>query len=128
MVYPTEFAFTLPKGLLDSEGQIHRNGTMRLATARDEILPLQDSRVRNNRAYLVVLLLSRVVTRLGALEGDEITPSVIESLFSADLSYLQSFYRQINEAGSAALEAECPKCATRFSLASTESAPAILAS
>lgn len=129
MAFSTEFAFTLPKGFIDAHGKVHREGSMRLATARDEILPLQDSRVRNNRAYLVVLLLSRVVTRLGSLEGDEITPAVIESLFSTDISFLQSFYRQVNETGSTTMEAHCPKCGTKVSLnADVGSMPTVMAS
>lgn len=70
---------------------------MRLATAMDEIAPLRDPRVRANQAYLVIILLARVVTQLGTL--DAIDTSVIENLFSADLAYLQDFYRQINDLG-----------------------------
>jgi hypothetical protein len=109
---PTEFAFVLPRGYCDAAGGIHREGAMRLATAADEILPLQDFRVKSNRAYLVVLLLTRVVTRLGPLSGDEITPAVIEALYSPDLAYLQEFYRHINEAGTASVDARCPVCGT----------------
>lgn len=87
---------------------------MRLASARDEILPLQDYRVKQNRAYLVVILMSRVITRLGALRGEEINPSVIEALYSADLTYLQDFYRRINEDGTAAVPVSCPSCGSEF--------------
>lgn len=91
----TEFEFTLPKGYLDAEGNVHRRGTMRLATAMDEIVPLQDPRVKNNPAYATVIILSRVIAQLGAVE--EVSPRVVESFFACDLSYLQTFYRQINQ-------------------------------
>ena len=91
----TEFEFTLPKGYLDSEGNLHRKGIMRLSTAMDEITPLRDPRVKSNPAYATVIILSRVITKLGALE--EVSPYVVERFFARDLSYLQDFYRQINE-------------------------------
>ncbi|MGG6296334.1 hypothetical protein ACQ4M4_18240 [Leptolyngbya sp. AN02str] len=91
----TEFEFELPKGYLDGDNNIHRKGTMRLAKAIDEIVPMRDPRVRSNPAYATVLILSRVITRLGAL--DDVSPVVIEDLFACDLSYLQNFYRHINE-------------------------------
>jgi hypothetical protein len=91
----TEFEFTLPKGYLDADGNVHRKGVMRLSRAIDEIVPLRDPRVKSNPAYATVMILSRVMTRLGALE--EVTPVVVEGLFACDLSYLQKFYRQINE-------------------------------
>ncbi|MDB9496260.1 phage tail assembly protein [Spirulina major CS-329] len=91
----TEFEFTLPKGYLDPEGNLHRTGVMRLARAMDEIVPMRDPRVKGNPAYATVIILSRVIIRLGALE--DISPSVIEDFFAADLNYLQTFYRQINE-------------------------------
>ena len=70
----TEFAFTLPQGYVDAAGAVHRDGIMRLATARDEIEPLRDAEVRRNEAYLAVLLLSRVIVRLG--DVSDVTPSV----------------------------------------------------
>jgi hypothetical protein len=91
----TEFEFTLPKGYLDGEGNLHRKGVMRLSRAMDEIVPLRDPRVKSNPAYATVVILSRVITKLGAL--DEVTPAIVENLFACDLSYLQQFYRQINE-------------------------------
>lgn len=90
----TEFEFTLPKGYLDEYGNLHRQGMMRLSRAIDEIVPLRDPRVKANPAYATVIILSRVITQLGALE--EISPVVIENLFASDLSYLQKFYRHIN--------------------------------
>jgi hypothetical protein len=93
----TEFDFTLPRGYVDREGNLHKSGRMRLATAMDEIAPLRDPRVRSNEAYLVIILLARVISRLGSL--DHIDTDVVESLFSSDLAYLQDFYRKINEIG-----------------------------
>ena len=93
----TEFPFNLPRGYVDSEGNLHREGVMRLATAYDEIAPMKDPRVQSNPGYLVIILLSRVITRLGSLQ--QINPKVIESLFSADLAFLQDFYRRVNEGG-----------------------------
>ena len=113
MAFKTEFEFTLPKGFVDDHGNLHRKGVMRLATAKDEIIPLQDFRVKNNRAYLVIILLSRVISQLGDMK-EGINPGVIESLFSADLSYLQEFYRQINESGTANVGAKCPSCGQDF--------------
>lgn len=91
----TEFEFILPKGYLDESGNLHRKGVMRLATAIDEIVPLRDPRVKSNPAYATVIILSRVITKLGALE--EVSPQVVEGFFACDLSYLQKFYRQVNE-------------------------------
>jgi len=108
----TEFDFTLPRGYVDEEGNLHKNGVMRLATAADEVSPLRDPRVKANQAYLVIVLLSRVITKLGTLEN--INTKVIEGLFSADLAYLQSFYRQINENGSSMTSAICPECHHEF--------------
>jgi hypothetical protein len=93
-VIATEVEFTLPVGYLDSDGTLHKNGVMRLATAGDEILPLKDHRVQSNPSYLAIIVLSRVVTRLGNLEM--INTKVIEDLFSADFNYLQKLYNQVN--------------------------------
>src|SRR5579871_2962535 len=91
----TEFEFVLPKGFLDEQGSLHREGTMRLATAIDEIAPLRDPRVRTNEAYLVVILLSQVITRLGSYT--KVTPQMVEKFFATDLAYLQDLYQRINE-------------------------------
>jgi hypothetical protein len=114
MAFKTEFPFTLPKGYIDSEGNLHRTGVMRLATAKDEIVPLQDYRVQNNRAYLVIVLLSRVITKLGDLSM--VDTEVIENLFSTDLAYLQEFYRRINEEGAPRVHAKCPSCQHEFDI------------
>jgi len=110
----TEFEFTLPRGYIDAHGNLHRRGLMRLATALDEIEPLQDARVRTNEAYLSVVLLSRVITRLGDIRS--ISTTVIEGLFSADLAYLQHLYIQVNDQGTSLVETQCPTCGTRFAL------------
>lgn len=108
----TEFPFRLPIGALDAEGNVHQDGVMRLATAYDEIAPMKDPRVQSNAGYLVLILLSRVVIRLGELT--HITPKVMESLFSADLAYLQDFYRRINSTGHTRVGVACPACEARF--------------
>lgn len=108
----TEFEFTLPVGYVDSTGTVHRQGVMRLATAKDEIEPLRDLRVRSNQAYLAIVLLSRVIVKLGSLPS--ISTSVIENLFAADLAYLQTFYRRINEQGKSTLPVECPHCHAQY--------------
>src|SRR6266581_7822845 len=98
-MFQTEFEFTLPMGYVDQNGTLHREGVMRLATAADEILPLKDPRVQGNEAYLTVILLSRVIVRLGSV--GQVTPKVIEGLFAADLAYLQEFYNRVNRGGPA---------------------------
>ena len=111
-MFKTEFEFSLPRGYVDKDGFVHSQGAMRLATAADEILPLKDPRVQANPAYLVVILLARVVTRLGELEM--VTPKVIEELFATDLAYLQDFYNRINGNGRTALDVTCPHCGRGF--------------
>jgi len=108
----TEYPFTLPLGYVDGEGNLHREGTMRLATAFDEIGPLKDPRVHNNPGYLLIILLSRVVKTLGGLE--HITPKTIEGLFAADLAYLQELYRRVNENGHNRVRTHCPYCEKEF--------------
>lgn len=108
----TEYPFTLPKGYVDSAGTRHRTGTMRLATAIDEIAPLRDPRVRNNPDYLTIILLARVITRLGTVS--DVNPGLVEGLFSADFAYLQDLYRRINEPGKSSVDVECPECHHAF--------------
>lgn len=108
----TEFPFTLPQGYVDGEGTLHKEGTLRLATAYDEIAPLKDPRVQSNPGYLVVILLSRVVTRLGSLE--QVNPKVIESLFAADFAFLQDLYQRVNQTGHSRLLVNCPHCSQDF--------------
>ena len=104
----TEFEFTLPKGYVDSTGEIHKQGKMRLATAADEILPLRDPRVQANSSYLTIVLLSRVITQLGTLPV--ISNQVIEQLFTMDLAYLQDFYQRINMSDMPSYKVTCPDC------------------
>jgi len=110
----TEYEFSLPKGYIDEDRNLNRTGIMRLATAMDEIAPLREPRVRENQAYLTIAILARVITRLGDLT--EITPGIIEALFTADIGYLQDFYRQINGDGSDALTVTCPECSHTFAV------------
>lgn len=109
----TEYPFTLPMGYQDGDdGGLHREGIMRLATAADEILPLKDHRVQANSAYLIVILLSRVITRLGSVA--HINPKIIEGLFAADLAYLQDLYNRINQVDGRKLRVTCPQCQSNF--------------
>ncbi|MGE3619595.1 MAG: phage tail assembly protein [Acidimicrobiia bacterium] len=110
----TEYAFTLPRGYVDSSGTVHRDGVMRLATARDEILPQTDQRVRDNPAYLTVVLLTRTTTRLGTLP--EVDTFVIENLFASDLAFLQDLYRRINTDGRTEAPVTCPSCGHDFAV------------
>ena len=112
MTLQTEFPFTLPRGYLDAEGNLHREGVMRLATAFDEIAPMKDPRVQSNPGYLVIILLSRVVTRLGSLE--HLNPKVVEGLFAGDLAFLQDLYRRVNEHGHNRVSVSCPHCQGGF--------------
>ena len=112
MPVQTQFEFMLPRGYVDGEGQVHRQGTMRLATAIDEIAPLRDPRVKANEAYLTIILLSRVITKLGNLPS--VTTKTVENLYAADLAYLQDFYRKINEEGQNVITATCPSCGQTF--------------
>jgi hypothetical protein len=108
----SEFPFVLPRGYVDPAGTVHRNGVMRLATARDELVPLRDDRVRDNPAYLTVVLLGRVVTRLGTIT--DIHAGVMENLFAADLAFLQDLYRRVNQEGHTRAGVTCPDCGHAF--------------
>ena len=110
----TEFPFLLPRGYVDGNGTVHRDGVMRLATAKDEILPQRDPRVRENEAYLTILLLSRVVTRIGTLP--DVNPGVMENMFASDLAFLQDLYRRINQEGTTNAAVTCPACKHDFSV------------
>lgn len=110
----TEFEFTLPRGYVDDNGVVHRQGAMRLATARDELLPLYDGRVRERPEWLTVVLLARVITRLGEL--DNVTDWVIEHLFASDLAFLQDLYRRINQEGHTRAGVTCPNCQHGFAV------------
>lgn len=110
----TEFSFVLPRGYVAPDGRVHRDGVMRLATARDELVPLRDDRVRENHAYLTVVLLARVVTRIGDIT--DVHAGVIENLFAADLAFLQDLYRRVNQEGHTRAAVTCPDCAHRFTV------------
>lgn len=112
MAFKTEYPFTLPKGYVDQDGNLHKEGVMRLATAADEILPMRDPRVQQNPSYLTIILLARVITSLGTLRA--IDTKIIEGLFTIDLSFLQGFYKQINDMDAPVLKATCPKCQHEF--------------
>jgi hypothetical protein len=108
----TEFAFELPRGYVDDEGKVHTSGVMRLATARDELVPLRDDRVRENSAFLTVVLLARVVTRIGDIT--DVHAGIIENLFASDLAFLQDMYRRINSEGHTRAGVACPECGHKF--------------
>ena len=110
----THVPFTLPLGVLDEHGETHRDGVMRLATARDEIQPLGDAAVRRNEAYLTVLLLARTVEQIGPI--DDVTPDVIEGLYAADFDHLQRLYERLNTAGEVIGSVACPECHTDFEI------------
>jgi hypothetical protein len=114
----TEVPFTLPRGYTDAQGKVHREGAMRLATARDEIEPLRDPGVRSNEAYLSVLLLSRTITRLGELSP--VDPATVEGLYAVDFDHLQRLYERINSDGEAVGVVGCPDCGHRFEVDLTE--------
>ena len=110
----TEFTFELPRGYVHDAGVVHRSGVMRLATARDELVPLRDDRVRDNPAYLSVVLLGRVVTRLGSIT--EVHAGLIENLFASDVAFLQDLYRRVNSEGHTRAAVACPECEHRFAI------------
>ncbi|MEV7324192.1 hypothetical protein [Streptomyces sp. NPDC093970] len=111
-VLRTEFPFQLPRGYVDEQGTVHRDGVMRLSTARDELIPLRDVRVQENPAFLSVVLLGRVITRLGTLAF--VHDGVVENMFASDLAFLQDFYRQINAEGHTRAAVNCPHCSEPF--------------
>ena len=110
----TEFGFILPRGYVDSAGRVHRDGVMRLATAKDELVPLHDDRVRENQAYLTVVLLARVITRLGSIT--DVHPGLVENLFATDLAFLQDLYRRVNQEGHTHASVTCPECQHAFTI------------
>jgi hypothetical protein len=117
----TEYPFVLPRGYVDEEGRVHREGVMRLATGRDEILPQTDPRVRQNGAYLSIILLERTVTSLGTLPS--VDTFVVENLFASDLAFLQDLYRRINSEGRTEAAVTCPSCGHDFAVDLSGDAP-----
>ncbi len=114
----TEIEFTLPRGYVDESGTVHRDGTMRLARARDQIEPLRLAEVRQNLAYLNVMLLARTITRIGSITN--VTPALVENLYAADFDHLQRLFERINSDGDAVGVVSCPACAHRFEVDLTE--------
>ena len=110
----TEFPFVLPRGYVDAAGTVHRDGSMRLATARDELVPLRDDRVRENPAYLAVVLLARVITRIGTIT--DVHAGLVEDMFASDLAFLQDLYRRVNAEGHTRAAATCPSCGAEFGI------------
>jgi hypothetical protein len=110
----TEFAFVLPRGYVDDSGTVHRDGVMRLATARDELVPLHDARVQENPAYLTVVLLARVLVRIGSIAS--VHPGIVENMFASDLAFLQDLYRRINQEGHTRAAVTCPDCNHEFTV------------
>ena len=111
MELKTQYEFILPRGYVDKDGILHRNGVMRLANAKDEIVPLNDLRVQRNRAYLIIVLLSRVISQLGTLK--DINTGVIENMFASDLRFLEEMYNRINE-DEVMISVKCPECGASF--------------
>ena len=108
----TEFNFILPKGLVDAEGKVHRQGVMRLATAKDELCVQKDRRIQQEPNYKVFVMLSRVIVSLGELTL--LNPELLENLFIHDLAYLREFYNRINQQGNADIPVTCPQCGNNF--------------
>ncbi|MFJ8569466.1 zinc-ribbon domain-containing protein [Streptomyces avidinii] len=108
----TEFEFELPRGYVDEAGTVHRHGSMRLATARDELRPQIDLRVKENPAYLSVVLLSQVITRLGTIT--DVHAGIVERMYATDVAFLQDFYRRVNSEGHTRAAVTCPHCEGGF--------------
>lgn len=114
MAFQTEYPFELPKGYVDNNGNLHKRGVMRLATAADEILPLKDQRVMQNPSYITIIILTRVIVKLGDLIS--VDTRVVENMFASDLSYLQDFYQRINNMDTPSYTLECQHCHQKFNL------------
>ena len=114
MAFQTEFEFTLPRGFVDMNGNVHREGIMRLANAGDEILPMRDPRVQQNPGYLTIILLARVITKLGSLPT--VDTNVIEKLYTMDLAYLQDLYQRINTMDVPSYKGVCPHCGQQIDI------------
>jgi hypothetical protein len=117
----TRYPFVLPRGYVDEQGRVHRDGVMRLATARDELTSQVDPRARQNPAYLGVLLLARTVTQLGSATA--VDTLLIENLFASDLAFLQDLYRRINQDGHTEADVTCPACEHGFTVDIAGDAP-----
>jgi hypothetical protein len=111
-VFVTEFDFILPRGLVDEAGVVHRQGVMRLATAKDELMTQKDRRVKNDPAYSTLVILAQVITSLGSLTS--VTPEILEDLFTQDLAYLRELYNRLNQQDSSSQPVQCPECSYQF--------------
>lgn len=109
----TTFDFILPRGLLDSAGNLHRRGNMRLATAKDEVIVQKNKAAQDNEVSAAIVMLSQVIIRLGDLV--QVSPELLENLFSRDLAYLREFYNRVNQQGNAQIDTQCPNCNHEFS-------------
>ena len=114
MAFQTEFEFTLPRGFVDMNGNVHREGIMRLANAGDEILPMRDPRVQQNPGYLTIILLARVITKFGSLPS--VDTNVMEKLYTMDLAYLQDLYQRINTMDVPSYKGVCPHCGQQIDI------------
>lgn len=110
-MFQTEYPFTLPRGYVDQDGALHREGVMRLATAMDELAPLKDERVSEQQGYAAFLLLARVITRLGTAK---VTPEMMENLYPMDMQYLQDLYERINFSDEPSYDCQCPQCGHEY--------------
>lgn len=110
----TVYDFELPRGYLDSAGEEHRRGKMRLATAGDEIDATRDPRVLGNPSYLTIVLLAKVIVEIEGMET--VVPNLIERFFTADLAFLQDMYQRINDIEPPTLQAVCPGCGKAFAV------------
>jgi hypothetical protein len=108
----TEYPFVLPRGYVDEDGHVHRDGTLRLATAKDELTAQSEPLVRQNPSYLSIYLIVRTLSRLGELPA--VDRFVVEHLFASDLAFLQDLYRRVNQLGHTEAEVGCPECRHRF--------------
>lgn len=115
MAFKTEYEFILPRGYVDENGEIHKKGIMRLATAADEIMPMKDPRVQQNPGYLTIILLARVITSLEGISMIDVR--LIEKLFTADLAFLQDLYQRINQMENPSYKTVCPHCGEQHDVA-----------
>jgi len=113
-IFYTEFEFNLPRGFIDTRNHVHHKGVMRLATAKDEIFVQKERNVQDNPAYGFLVMLSRVITRLGSLTS--VSPKLIEGLVIQDIAYLREFYTRVNQQGDVHIPAQCPHCNAQFTV------------
>lgn len=110
----TEFPFTLPRGLIDAQRQVHRRGSVRLATVKDELLVQSLPSVGNNPAHKSLLMLSQVISRLRGLSL--VSLDILEQLTLRDIIYLREFSNRVNQQGDIYIPTECPHCQAQFAV------------